>query len=329
MDLAVARFKSGVNNFKDLLADLVEQLEKEREDLRSGVEKEREELQRSREQLKAEKQSFEEESRRVHQVLNESEQIELNVGGHRFTTTVLTLRNAPSPSLFNAMFSGRHSLKKDKDGCCFIDRDGRHFHDILNYLRDGQLNYPLDGPDHKYLLELRAEAEYYGLCGLVSKIDRYPYCITKVQRAANLNIQDSWMYEDGRDEVVFTVDRQCQLLGVGLCGTDGGYTVECELYEVDSVDFSIELSCLREVAQSFTKTDGQLVKLFFPSPATVMPSKYYMISALIKGNESYCCEDCISVVIASGVRIQFECWESPNGTNEQRGQFPELYFRMI
>ena len=40
--------------------------------------------------------------------------------------------------------------------------------------QDGTLNYPPDGSDYKYLLELRAEAEYYGLTGLVEQIDRYP-----------------------------------------------------------------------------------------------------------------------------------------------------------
>ena len=40
------------------------------------------------------------------------------------------------------------------------------------------------------------------------------------------------MYEDGQDEVVFTVDQACQLLGVGLCGTEGGLTVELDVYEV-------------------------------------------------------------------------------------------------
>lgn len=63
----------------------------------------------------------------------------LNVGGSRFTTTITTLRNAPSPSLFAAMFSGRHKLKQDADSSIFIDRDGRHFADVLNYLRDGQV----------------------------------------------------------------------------------------------------------------------------------------------------------------------------------------------
>ena len=40
--------------------------------------------------------------------------------------------------------------------------------------QDGTLNYPPDGSDYKYLLELRAEAEYYGLTGLLEQIDRYP-----------------------------------------------------------------------------------------------------------------------------------------------------------
>lgn len=33
-------------------------------------------------------------------------------------------------------------------------------------------------------------------------------------------------------QVVFTVDRACQLLGVGLCGTEGAITVELAVLEV-------------------------------------------------------------------------------------------------
>lgn len=106
------------------------------------------------------------------QVLSDSDQMVLNVGGQRFTTTINTLRNAPSPSLFSAMFSGRYDLVRGADGAVFIDRDGRHFADIINYLRTRQLAYPPDGTDYKYLLELRAEAEFYGLQGLVSIIDK-------------------------------------------------------------------------------------------------------------------------------------------------------------
>lgn len=31
----------------------------------------------------------------------------------------------------------------------------------------------------------------------------------------------------------------------------------------------------------------------------------------------------------SPVRLTLQCWESPNGTNESRGQFPELYIRAL
>jgi hypothetical protein len=61
------------------------------------------------------------------QVLSDSDQVTLNVGGSRFTTTVSTLRS--TPSLFSAMFSGRHELRRAPDGSIFIDRDGRHFAD--------------------------------------------------------------------------------------------------------------------------------------------------------------------------------------------------------
>ncbi len=33
-------------------------------------------------------------------------------------------------------------------------------------------------------------------------------------------------------QVVLTVDEPCQLLGVGLCGTEGSFTVDLEVYEV-------------------------------------------------------------------------------------------------
>lgn len=99
--------------------------------------------------------------------------MKLCVGGYQFTTTVTTLRNEPDPSLFNAMFSGRHTLKPDKNGCYFIDRDGRHFHVILNYLRDRTFNYRAEKLDVGYLMEIKAEAEFYGLTGLIELIDRY------------------------------------------------------------------------------------------------------------------------------------------------------------
>eukprot|EP00967_Tisochrysis_lutea_P010533 scaffold12056_cov21-Tisochrysis_lutea.AAC.1 len=39
-----------------------------------------------------------------------------------------------------------------------------------------------------------------------------------------------------------------------------------------------------------------------------------------EGTESFCCEECMDMVIAGGVKVTFHRWESPNGTNESRGQ---------
>ncbi|WIA37898.1 hypothetical protein OEZ86_001275 [Tetradesmus obliquus] len=296
--------------------------------LLASAQAEQQQLEAARQQLEADRAAFEQETAAVQAVFTDSDQVLLNVGGTCFTTTVSTLRSAPSPSLFAAMFSGRHAVVRGPDGAVFIDRDGRHFGDVLNYLRTQQLAYPHDGSDFKYLLELRAEAEYYGLLGLTRLLDRYPWGLTRVVRGLLRSTEDTWVYEDGPDEVVLTVDAPVQLLGVGLAGSDAGYTATLQVLQV-AEDFSEEVASLGGAAQSFTKADGPVVRLMLADPVLLLPGRYYMLSVLVKGSESYCCEDCMESVVAGGVTLSFQCWESPNGTSESRGQFPELYIRAI
>lgn len=66
----------------------------------------------------------------------------------------------------------------------------------------------------------------------------------RAQRTSCLNTDDSWMYEDGHDEIVFSVTKACQLLGIGLCGTEGAYTAEVELLEVGMHTLGITLHTL-------------------------------------------------------------------------------------
>ena len=61
--------------------------------------------------------------------------IKLDVGGHKFTTSLPTLTSVPNTYLA-ALFSGRHPLAPSAEGAFFIDRCGAHFDHILNYLRD-------------------------------------------------------------------------------------------------------------------------------------------------------------------------------------------------
>ncbi|XP_057505678.1 FH protein interacting protein FIP2-like isoform X2 [Actinidia eriantha] len=67
-----------------------------------------------------------------------------------------------------AMFSGRHTLCLDSEkGYVFIDRDGKHFRHILNWLRDGVVPTLKD----TQYSELLREAEYYQLLGLIDGIN--------------------------------------------------------------------------------------------------------------------------------------------------------------
>jgi hypothetical protein len=60
----------------------------------------------------------------------------LNIGGYRYETSVQTLRRLPH-TFFDAYSSGRHAQEVCADGSIFIDRDGEHFGQVLQYLRDG------------------------------------------------------------------------------------------------------------------------------------------------------------------------------------------------
>mmetsp|Transcript_1374 Transcript_1374/g.3696 ORF Transcript_1374/g.3696 Transcript_1374/m.3696 type:complete len:780 (+) Transcript_1374:70-2409(+) len=89
--------------------------------------------------------------------------VSINVGGRRFLTVLSTLRSIPH-SLLTQMFSGRVPLIRDEDGCYCIDRDGRYFHVILNYLRDRSLPLSLSESER---WEVVREAKFYGLTALV------------------------------------------------------------------------------------------------------------------------------------------------------------------
>ncbi len=77
--------------------------------------------------------------------------------------------------MLRAMFSGRIDVTTDSDGYILIDRSGRHFEFILNYLRDEDpqsLIYYLDGcKDDAELYDLLKEAKFYCIEPLVKAIE--------------------------------------------------------------------------------------------------------------------------------------------------------------
>ncbi|CAJ0942607.1 unnamed protein product, partial [Mesorhabditis belari] len=82
--------------------------------------------------------------------------IRLNVGGALFQTSSGTLTKRDT--MLRAMFSGRIPLRRDADGWVIIDRSGRHFGLVLDFLRDGSIPLP---PCRYEVEQILNEAKYY------------------------------------------------------------------------------------------------------------------------------------------------------------------------
>lgn len=95
--------------------------------------------------------------------------VSLNVGGEIYTTTLDTLTRCRD-SMLGAMFTGQIPTLRDNCGNIFIDRDGKVFRYILNYLRSGSLDLP---DCFSELTLLRREADFFQIRPLLEEIHRY------------------------------------------------------------------------------------------------------------------------------------------------------------
>ncbi|KAF3508692.1 hypothetical protein F2Q69_00001235 [Brassica cretica] len=157
-------------------------------------------------------------------------------GGKKFCTTIDTLTNREPDSMLAAMFSGRHAMSNEsKTGYIFIDRDGKHFRHILNWLRDG-IAPTLSDPDCSELLR---EADYYQLLGLKE--------ILKSSRRETGEVEA----ELTRVDIIKCIQSErVRFRGVNLSGID------LSKLDLSLVDFSY--ACLRNVF--FSRTNLQLAK---------------------------------------------------------------------
>lgn len=110
------------------------------------------------------------------------------VGKHRYTTKRRTLCRVKG-SYLESLFSGHRQCQRMYDGAYFIDRCGKHFSYVLDYLRHGtDVSLPNNALDRK---ELELEATYYGLKELVKMVGTPNISIGAFLSRETLQIQKS------------------------------------------------------------------------------------------------------------------------------------------
>ena len=175
------RKEAHVEELNEQLQCLVDQNKKSREKIKAkrlqmtqaeaGFTAKEEDFEVTQAKFNSEREEFYQEKAQMEKVRQIQENIvKLNVGGHLFTTSTLTLQRDPD-SMLAVMFSGRHKLVKDENGAYFIDRDGTHFRHILNYLRDGKINrQTIQENSEAFKNEILDEAEFFQINGLIDHI---------------------------------------------------------------------------------------------------------------------------------------------------------------
>ncbi|GJN09040.1 hypothetical protein PR202_ga27007 [Eleusine coracana subsp. coracana] len=169
----------------------------------------------------------------------------LNIGGKKYATTVETLTQREPDSMLAAMFSGRHTLPHElTTGMVFVDRDGKHFRHVLNWLRDGAIPVMSES---KYQQLLR-EAEYYQLLGLVDYIN---------ERLDWKKIENSEAELTRKDVIKCIQSQKCRFRGVNLSGLDlsklvslGQTCFRCSLLALLTVVFFVTLAVRNVEASS-------------------------------------------------------------------------------
>jgi hypothetical protein len=123
-----------------------------------------------RESFEKEKRDFQEAQSRGAEVYAQQEPITVEVGGEKYRTTLHNLAQCQGsifPSLVKPL--DQRGDKGRRDPYIFIDRDGRHFRFILNYLRQGERvmrGCVMKNADLSTLNEILDEVSYYKIASL-------------------------------------------------------------------------------------------------------------------------------------------------------------------
>ena len=111
------------------------------------------------------------------------ESITLNIGGIKYSTSMNTISKYQHCKLYNMVKS---ILKPSEDGSYFIDRNGKYFHIILDFLRNDQLNLPETNREY-VLRHLLDECIFYDIQPMIDEIYKeLIYFVANKQRLLNM-----------------------------------------------------------------------------------------------------------------------------------------------
>ncbi|XP_076068272.1 BTB/POZ domain-containing protein twz [Oratosquilla oratoria] len=108
--------------------------------------------------------------------------VHIDVGGAIYTSSLETLTRYPESKLAR-LFNGSIPIVLDSlKQHYFIDRDGKMFRHVLNYMRHGRLLLPDDFTDFDLLLE---EARFFEINGLIRQLEELRRTRQESQKAQN------------------------------------------------------------------------------------------------------------------------------------------------
>ena len=187
------------------------------------IEQHEHKVQWDREALRIEKANFEEAQNRAIRIADKQEPVTVEVGGEKFRTELHTLANCPGsifPKLVESISRRREEDSRNKrDPYIFIDRDGKHFRFILNYLRQGKQVMKcsaMRNPDPFTLNEILYDTQFYKIKGLELLIRRKAVSLSHKRKFEDMVAEN---YFKPNDKLTYVTTRKFVLENWNLTGT--------------------------------------------------------------------------------------------------------------
>ena len=211
----------------------LEKLEEEKKSFEQAMEIDRQKMQREygehtyrmkweRENFEQEKREFYEAQSRGSEMSAQQDIVTVEVGGEKFRTLIHTLAKCRG-SVFPKLVTPLNETKAKRDPYIFIDRDGRHFRFILNYLREGEkvMRWPaMRNVDLCTLNEIIDEVSYYKIAGL-EKLLKVKMASLKDKLSFEILAKVYFQQQRGRYQTTKNIEiKDCNLTGVMFSKVD-------------------------------------------------------------------------------------------------------------